>query len=88
MIKISPLIDMSLIGPATVGDLKKFIETCKKLGIPDSADLIDCVLTIEMTAVDVNLILCGEHLVDDERYDILLEMHECKNNGGDINVSI
>ena len=63
----------------TLADVRKFVELADKLGVPDDTYLLDCVLSLDVPTVSVELISCGEHVPGhDDVNDILVYTHDCK----------
>jgi hypothetical protein len=60
-------------GKNTVGDLRNFVSELNKIKVPDDYELMDCVVTFCYQG-EPELILDGESMPYDEKYNILLEL--------------
>jgi hypothetical protein len=62
-----------------VQDIVDFIASLDKLGVPATAEIPDGYLYFEWATDKVDVIQCGEHLVNDaEQFDFVVTAHECK----------
>jgi hypothetical protein len=61
----------------TIKDVRDWLALIDQVGMSDETELFDCVLTVEVLDTDSPLVMCGEHTVDDERYDFLVRTHGC-----------
>lgn len=60
-----------------VQDIVDFIASLDKLGVPATAEIPDGYLYFEWNTDKVDVIQCGEHLINDgEKFDFIVTAHE------------
>lgn len=63
----------------TVQDIVDFIGSLDKLGVPATAEIPDGYLYFEWTTDNVDVLQCGEHLVNEpDKFDFVITAHQCK----------
>lgn len=77
---LNAITGVHLTGPATVAAVKEWVALAEKMGVPDDKWLLDCVLSVDFDVKDVEVISCGDHLVDEPVNDILVTLHEHPEN--------
>ena len=60
--------------PKSVADVREWLAEIEKYQLPDTTPLMDGMLSLYVT-LPVEPTLCGEHTVDDEKYDIVMITH-------------
>lgn len=68
---------ISLSGPATVGAVRSWLAMCDKAGLSEQAELMDCVLCVELPVIATEFIQCGEHPGNEEVWDVVTQVHGC-----------
>ena len=63
----------------TVQDVVDFIGSLDRLGVPATAEIPDGYLYFEWNTDNVDVIQCGEHLVNEpDKFDFIVTAHQCK----------
>jgi hypothetical protein len=61
-----------------VQDIIDFLFSLERLGVPVTAEIPDGFLHFEWFTENVDVIECGEHLVDEaDKFDFVITAHEC-----------
>jgi hypothetical protein len=64
--------------PKTDKEVRDFLAELDKFGIPDEHEMYDGVLFLVKQSESVGVTLCGDHLIGEEKYDILIQNHYCE----------
>ena len=60
-------------GTVTLGTIRKWLQTCDRLGIKDDTELLECLISIDIEVDEVEPIECGECT----QKDVLVVTHDC-----------
>jgi hypothetical protein len=69
------------IGKTTVGDVRQWLRTIDQFNISDNTEVSDAILSVDLfiQPEKIESINCGDHLIHDPHYDILINLHDCEN---------